>query len=241
MSNNRKRLGVLGGMGPMATVYFYELLTRHTLAASDQDHLDAVISSRASTPDRTACLLGGSAESPLPAMLEDLAHLVAWGVGVVAVPCNTSHAFYDELAASTAVPVLNMVALTVDKALEMGCARLGVLATEGTVSAGVYQRVCRARGLPCEVPGPEAQAALMRLIYEDIKAGRPPDMQRLRFAAGELLDAGCQRLVLGCTELSLLKKAGGLSEPVIDSMEVLAEAAILACGASAAGFTWDAD
>lgn len=225
-----KVLGILGGLGPMATVYFYELITAHTKAARDQDHIDMVISSKASTPDRTAFIMGRSAEDPFAVMEAEARRLVVFGAGVIAIPCNTAHFFYDRLKQAVPVPVLNMVADTVDHVRAMGCTKVGILATDGTISTETYQRVCAQKGLACAVPGPAAQKAVMRVIYDDIKQGRPPNMENFGAAAEELFAAGCQTLVLGCTELSLLKKAGLLDARYVDSMEVLARQAILACG-----------
>lgn len=237
-----KVLGILGGLGPMATVYFYQLVTSHTQALRDQEHIDMVISSRATTPDRTAFILGQSRDDPFAVMSAEAARLVEFGAQVIAIPCNTAHYFYEGLARELPVPVLNMVALTVDKVMASGCQKVGILATDGTISTDTYQRVCRDKGLACQVPSPAMQAELMRIIYEDIKAGQAPDMERFGRVTGELFSAGCGRLVLGCTELSLIKRDGLLGEPYaeryVDSMDALAEAAILACDKTPQGFSW---
>ena len=115
-------LGILGGLGPMATVYFYEMLTRHTKVSCDQDH---IINSRASTPDRTRFILGQSDENPFDIMAEDAARLVTFGADVLAIPCNTAHYFYDRLNESIHVPILNMVEQTVLEAKRRGCHKWG--------------------------------------------------------------------------------------------------------------------
>ncbi len=239
MSNDfGKVLGVLGGLGPMATVYFYQLLTSHTKAQRDQDHIDMVISSKPTTPDRTAYILGQSSENPLTVMEDEAKRLVAYGAEIIAIPCNTAHYFYENLAAALPVPVLNMVSLTVEKAVQAGCAKVGILATEGTVLTGTYQRMCAEKGLFCAVPPKARQEELTQLIYSDIKAGQAPDMESFTRVAADLFDAGCQLLILGCTELSLLKRDGLLDKRYIDSIDALAEAAILACGKTPQGFAW---
>ena len=106
-------LGILGGLGPMATVYFYDMLVRHTKAACDQDYLDVIINSRASTPDRTSYILGQSKENPFDIMARDAQRLVTFGADVLAIPCNTAHYFYDRLNETISVPILNMVEETV--------------------------------------------------------------------------------------------------------------------------------
>ena len=156
-----KVLGILGGLGPMATVYFYEMLTRHTQAARDQDHIDVIINSRATTPDRTSYILGQSAENPFDIMAADAARLVTFGADVIAIPCNTAHYFYDRLNETIPIPILNMVEETVLAAKAGGSARVGILATTGTVRTRTYQRMCEKHGLPCAVPDDAAQAAVM--------------------------------------------------------------------------------
>ncbi|MGD9560004.1 MAG: aspartate/glutamate racemase family protein [Oscillospiraceae bacterium] len=233
-----KVLGILGGLGPMATAYFYEMVTAHTKAARDQEHIDMVISSKATTPDRTAYILGQSDEDPFGVMEAEAERLVTFGAEVIAIPCNTAHYFYTRLDEVITVPVLNMVRLTAQKAAALGCGKVGILATDGTVQTHTYQQACEAAGLEWAVPQPKQQALVMQVIYGDIKSGRAPDMARFGSAAESLFALGCQRLILGCTELSLLKKMGLLDKRYIDSMEVLAEAAITACGKEAVGFAF---
>lgn len=229
-------LGVLGGLGPMATVYFYELLTRHTQAVCDQQHLDVVISSRASTPDRTAYILGQSAQSPFAMLADDAARLVAFGADVLAIPCNTAHYFYERLCARLTVPVLNMVEQTVLQAKRRGSTRVGVLATSGTVQAGTYAQMCARHGLECIVPGESGQAAVMQLIYGVIKQGCCPQAGALAQVVQLLRSEGCTHMILGCTELSLWKKEAQLDALYIDSMQVLAKCAIELLGKTPVGF-----
>ena len=231
-----KTLGILGGLGPMATVFFYELITVHTQAEKDQDHIDLVISSHPTTPDRTAYIIGQSDENPFPVMEEGAKRLVAFGADLIAVPCNTAHFFYEDLCQKLPVPVLNMVGDTVSHILSLGGEKAGILATLGTVESRTYQAECEKQGLACAVPSQQRQGGIMRLIYEDIKANRPPRMELFHAAAEELYATGCSHLILGCTELSLLKRDGLLDERCIDSMAVLAKSAILACGKTPVGF-----
>lgn len=232
-----KVLGILGGLGPMATVYFYQLVTQHTHVRKDQDHIDMVISSKATTPDRTAYILGRSKEDPFVVMESEARRLVTFGAEVIAIPCNTAHYFYTRLDSILPVPVLNMVGGTAARLKELGCGKVGILATDGTVQTKTYQLACEAVGLYCAVPGEKAQQSIMSVIYDNIKTGSPPDMERFYSAAEELFQSGCEMLVLGCTELSLLKRDGLLDKRYLDSMDVLAEAAIRACGKQPIGFT----
>lgn len=235
----RKKLGILGGLGPMSSVYFYELLTRHTDARCDQDHLDIILSSGATTPDRTAFILGQSPDSPLPRMVADAETLIAAGAQILAMPCNTAHYFYDALAESVSVPVINILYETVETLARLGVRKIGILATAGTVVSGAYQHMCARVGLDCAVPDLGGQTVINRIIYEQIKEGRPADMEAFGAVAQSLLDAGCERLVLGCTELSLLVRDEGLGAPYFDSLEALAYRSIIACGKRPVGFGED--
>ncbi len=229
-------LGIVGGLGPAASCYLYQMLIDHTPAARDQDHIDIVISSRASTPDRTAFITGQSGEDPFALMQQDSESLVHYGATVLAIPCNTAHYFYDRLAAALPVPVLNMPRLTVAEAKAAGCRKLGILATDGTLKAGTYQLMCEEAGLGWAVPAPEHQRAVTAVIYDQIKQGRRANMALFNAAADDLRAQGCDRAVLGCTELSLVKRDEGLDGFFIDSTEVLCRHALLACGVEPTGF-----
>lgn len=232
-----KVLGILGGLGPMATVYFYEMLTQHTAALRDQDHLDVIINSRATTPDRTDYILGHSTENPFDIMVQDAARLVAFGADMLAIPCNTAHYFYDRLDESVAVPILNMVEETVLRAKSVcGNGKVGILATSGTMQTETYQRMCVQHGLACAVPDAAGQAAVMEIIYGQIKQGRRADMSAFGRVVQSLQAQGCTRVILGCTELSLVKRDEQLDAFYLDSMEVLAQNAIAAFGKTPVGF-----
>lgn len=235
MQQQKPVVGILGGLGPMSSVYFYEMLTRHTPAACDQDHLDIVLSSRASTPDRTAYILGQSEADPFSVMQRDAEMLVQYGATLLTIPCNTAHYFYDRLSSNLPVPILNMVRLTVQDAKAAGCTKLGILATTGTVDSHTYQRMCLAEGIDCAIPCPSDQQALMDIIYGQIKSGKPVDLERFMGIADRLRQQGCQMAVLGCTELSLIKRDYGLDSFFIDSTATLAKHTILACGKTPVG------
>lgn len=237
MTDGAPLLGILGGLGPMSTVCFYEMLTARTRAASDRDHIDMVISSRATTPDRTAYILGHSDRNPLPVMLDDARRLVAYGATLLAVPCNTAHFFYDALNAAVSVPILNIIEETVQTLARMKIKQVGLLATEGTVSSGAYHKVCAAYGVSIVAPSQEDQQKLNALIYRTIKSGIRPRPEELERIAAPLRRAGCDRLILGCTELSLIKRDCGLDDRLyLDSTEVLALRTILRCGKEPIGF-----
>lgn len=229
-NKNEKLLGILGGLGPMSTAYFYELVTSLTKAKRDQDHIDIVISSRATTADRTAFITGESAQDPLDKMIPDAKRLVQFGADVIAIPCNTAHYFYDRLAAQVDVPILNIIEESVKALKAQGVNRFGLLATDGTVNSSTYQKYCERHGIECVVPDEKNQARIMDIIYSEIKCGKPVDMESFYAAAYSLRERGCERLILGCTELSLIKKNENLGEFYVDSLECLAISTIKFCG-----------
>ncbi len=227
---DKKVLGVLGGIGPMSSAYFYKLVTENTLAQKDQDHVDIVLSSKASTPDRTAFILGESSENPLPVMIEECKKLVDFGAGIIAVTCNTAHYFYQALQKEISVPVLNIGTLAGEYLIENNIETIGLMATTGTVQGGIYQSSCKEKGLSGIVPNKEHQNLVMKLIYEDIKAGKKPNMEEFYTVAYGLKSQGAKAIILGCTELSLIKEAGMLDNSFIDPLEILAKSSIKACG-----------
>ena len=229
-------LGILGGLGPMSTVYFCELLNRHTAATRDADHIDMLISSRATTPDRTAYILDKTAPDPLPVMLAEAHRLEAAGVDLIVMPCNTAHYFYDGLAQGCQVPILNIIDETCAHLLRIGTQTFGLLATTGTIASGAYERFCAPRGLTCLTPTADEQEIITNIIFGQIKQNKPVDMAAFKGVVTSLRSRGCEKIVLGCTELSLLKKQGLDDEFFVDSLDVLAYRTIVACGKTPVGF-----
>ncbi len=225
-----KLLGVLGGLGPAATVYFYELLTTRTKALCDQDHIDMVISSRATTPDRTAYILGRSDENPLDVMISEAVKLQEYGADLIVMPCNTAHYFFDEISRAIDVPMLNIIEETVKYCTLRGYKKVGIMATDGTLDTSTYQMKLTEHGLDFALPDADSQRVVMDIIYQSVKRGKTPSLSEFSHAADSLWSSGCDCVILGCTELSLVKREYKLDDRYVDSMEVLAESTIRACG-----------
>lgn len=241
-SNQKPKLiGILGGLGPMSSVYFYELLTARTAASRDQEHIDLVISSKSTTPDRTGFILGKINENPLDVMISEARKLEAYGAEMIVIPCNTAHYFYDKLSENINVPIMNIIRETVSHLVSVGSKKVGILATDGTVQTHTYQLMCGSMGIEWAVPDVKRQGFISDIIYRDVKSGGDPDMEKFNEAADSLFDAGCDHIILGCTELSLLKKF--IPEKsralTVDSLEVLAFRTISACGKKPTGFPDD--
>jgi len=227
-----KTLGILGGLGPMAGAYFYQLVTALTAADCDQDHLRVVLTGFADTPDRTAYILDPTSPDPTPQMIEAAQTLEKMGAQILAMPCNTAHYFYDAVANSVRVPMLNIIEETLRLLCEKGAKKIGLLATAGTIAAGTYPMRAGKYGLVCEVPTAAEQTVVNEIIYGQIKQGKTPDIARFEKVANSLFARGCTHLVLGCTELSLLGQTFHLDERYVDSLYALARATVLACGAT---------
>ena len=223
-------LGIIGGMGPLATADLYYKIAVHTDAATDQQHPRTVIDSNTDIPDRTDALLHGGAD-PTAEMIKSAKRLVSVGAELLLIPCNTAHCFYDAVAAAVDVPVLHMLRLTRDALVEQGVTRAGLLATDGTVQTRIYQTTFAGSGIELLLPEPEEQRIVMDLIYKGVKAGDPSyDVAPFRRVCEALLARGAQTLVLGCTELPPAFDFFRLGYPNTDPTLELALAAIRAAG-----------
>ena len=228
-----KTLGVLGGVGPLATIYFADLIIKMTEAKTDQEHIPMVILNHASIPDRTDYILDKTKPNPLPVMIADAVKLQNDGCDYIVIPCNTAHYFFDEIQKSVQIPLINILEETVSYAQRTvpNIRKIGILATEGTIASGAYQSVIEKHGLSFCLPSDEGQKSLMDIIYNQVKAGEKVNIFEFLRIIGELKKMGSDAVILGCTELSVIKKDFDLNKPdIIDSMECLAKASILACG-----------
>lgn len=215
----------------MATAYYMELVTMMTDASCDQEHLDILVSSRPGTPDRTRYILGLSQEDPSVSMIEAGCQLVRGGAEVLAIPCITAHYFHDKLEREIGIPIIHLIRETVAHIKARGIRRVGIMATDGTIQSGLFQEELKLQGMEAVIPSAEGQSRIMHLIYKNVKAGTPLEMKLFYESAMELRGKGAQVIVLGCTELSIIKKTNPVGPGFLDAMEVLAREAILRCGA----------
>ncbi|MBE6715159.1 MAG: amino acid racemase [Ruminococcaceae bacterium] len=239
--NRKPLLGIVGGLGPLASAYFYELITLRTKAEKDQDHIDIILSSRASTPDRTAYITKKSDDCPLPYMIEDAVRLEKYGADALVIPCNTAHYFLEEVRHSVSIPVPSIIEETSAYLKKAGYKKAGIMATAGTVSSGSYQEQLSSFGLDYAVPDEKYQEYLHDLIYGSVKKGEKPNLYKFYAIAEHLIQKGCDKLILGCTELSVINRDIGGDKIFIDSLEVLAHCAITLCGHETTGFPEEFD
>jgi aspartate racemase len=226
-----KTIGVLGGMGPEATAAFFLRIIRATEVRRDQDHFRVLIDSNPKIPDRTAAIRG-EGESPLPMLIEGARGLRKAGADFIAIPCVTAHCFLAPLRKKVRIPVLDIVAEVVGHVRRMkNVRRIGIVATSGTVDAGLFQKAFAAAGIEVLLPDSRTQKSkVMAAIYgrKGVKAAGPSEASRALAAeaARTLIDRGAQAILAGCTEIPLILKDGNLSVPVVDSLDVLARAAV---------------
>lgn len=231
-------VGVLGGMGPAATLDFYAKLLAATPAARDQDHLRVLIDSNPHVPDRNAGIAG---TGPSPgAVLADMARgLERAGAEVLVMACNTAHAFEPDIRAAIGVPFLSIIDLTADETVSAHpqARRIGLLAASGCLEAGLYQRALGERGLEPVIADANLHARFMAVIY-GVKGGEtgPAARAEMRAIAQALIDQGAEVLIAACTEVPLVLEAGDLAVPLLDSSAILAaRTAAYALGEAAAG------
>lgn len=225
-----KLLGVIGGLGPLATAQFFEMVVRMTDARFDHEHIPMIIYNQPATPDRTRFILGLSPDSPLPAMLAAGKALAAQGAGLIAIPCVTAYFFYRELSAGIQAPIIDMISETAACLQRNGVNRAGLMATDGTITAGFFRHGLENCGIRVAEPSPEAQARTMKIIYNSVKANQPVDMADFRLVEEDLRSQGAEVIILGCTELSSIRLDADIGHGYLDAMQVQAGRAVELCG-----------
>lgn len=229
VSKNKLKLGVIGGVGPAASAFFYNEVTDHTLAECDQDHLDIILLSHASLPDRTEAILTGEAGDLIRLLQEDVRTLTKMGVSNIAIPCNTSYYYYEQMQAVTDVPIIHMIRESVDYAVKhyADVRRIGIMATDGTLDAGLYDMWCDKLGVQAVHPSPQRQEEVMHIIYKEIKRGHHGSEALFNDVMAEFREAGCDVVILACTELSVYKRYHEVPEYCLDAMDVLIRESIV--------------
>ena len=224
-----KVVGVLGGMGPEATIDFFTKVVTLTPAKKDQDHLRIIIDNNPKIPDRTESILTQD-KSIVSALIETAKNLEKAGVDFIAIPCNTAYYYYEDLVKEISIPILHMIremAQAVQTSLPE-CKKVGLLATSGTVTTNLYQTEFQKIGVEVIVPDPKQQAKVMDAILI-IKSGEEKGKAREELIKiGNLLieQDKAQAIVLGCTDIPVVLRTDDFSVPVFDSNWVLAEATV---------------
>lgn len=224
-----KSLGVIGGMGPKATSVFFDMIIEQTAADRDQDHIDMVILNHATLPDRTGVILGNRGELFLKAVAKDLKLLEASGVSNIAIPCNTSHYFYNEMQQMTSINIINMVDESLKEIYDTygeHC-KVGILATNGTVSSGVYRKGCEQYNMQLHEPEAAVQEHVMDIIYNKVKRNLPVEPSEFEGIINHLLTHDeCLCVIIACTELSCIPIREEVAKNCVDAMSVLVQKSI---------------
>ena len=223
-----RTIGVVGGMGPWATLDFFEKVLRATPARRDQEHLRLIIDNNPKIPDRGPAILGDG-EDPTPALVATARNVEAAGADLIVIPCNTAHYFFQAIQAAVRVPVVHIMQEVAGAASRRfpRIGRVGLLATRATVATGLYQDAFRPLGAEVLVPDERGQEVIDRLIYAIKAQGVDDALRSAGVAVGRGLNrAGAEAMILGCTELPLVLGEDTLGLPILDSNLILAEVAV---------------
>ena len=227
MTGRPRCIGVLGGMGPEATVLFMQKMLAAVPARDDADHVPLLVDSNSQVPSRIAAIVEGTGENPAPVLIEMAQRLAAAGAEALAMPCNTAHFYASQISAATDVPFLDMLELSCDAALaRMGSGgRIGLLGSPALQQTKVFEAPLAARGLQPLYAGD--QPALLAAI-RDIKANGPSQAARatLSRAADEMAGNGAGAICICCTEFSLLASRIAAPAPLYDSLDLLVSACV---------------
>jgi len=219
-----RKIGIIGGMGPEATLDFYGKIIQSSFACHDQDHIPVTIEVCPQIPDRTGYILG-KGENPFPLLLKACENLIKVGASSICMPCNTAHYFIEQLNKEINVPFINMIEC-VRKEIQDNypkASRIGLLATSGTVSSGVYAKVLQQNNLSAVEVSDDFQARMMDIIYE-VKSGRQNEViDNFQACIDEIEDLGADVIIAGCTELPLLVPSIISKVAIIDPTQCLAE------------------
>lgn len=225
---HEKILGVIGGMGPEATVDFMQRLIRLTPAADDVDHIHTIVDNNPKIPSRIKAIIDGVGVSPLPHIINTARRLESFGADFLVLPCNTAHYYYPALKDSVHIPVLNMIELTVNTIVQNhpSVRKVGLLASDAIRITGIYDTCLQKYGLRSVYPQPHEQKRLMQAI-KDVKAGKTGQGVRkvLEEVVADITVGGAEVIIIACTELSVIAE-DTYALPVIDAAEVLAERAV---------------
>jgi len=216
-------VGIMGGMGPEATVDLFAKIVRSTPVSKDQDHLRIVIDNNPGIPDRQKAILENG-PSPAPMLVETAKNLAAAGADFIVMPCNTAHYWIEEIRKAVTIPIVDMIEETAKETARLypSVRIVGIMAATGTVRSGLYQRQLRNVAIKTISPTDADQATLMQAIYS-VKAGNLSKSSATAIEIGQrLVRAGAEAIISGCTEIPLILKTGDLPVPIIDATQILA-------------------
>jgi aspartate racemase len=228
MSGPEKTVGVIGGMGPEATVEFMRRLVAAVPAKDDADHLHVIADNNPKIPSRIKALIEGGGEDPAPVLIAMAQRLQSAGADFLVIPCNTAHYYLPQIAEAVRIPVLDVVEQTIARLQSSGArtSRIGMLASPAVRLVGLFEKRLASAGYTTVFPDEDAEARLLEVIRA-VKAQRiTPSHQRTYEAiAHRLAESGAEAFLVACTELSLLP-APNVVQPVFDTLDILVDATV---------------
>lgn len=221
--NTHPVVGIIGGMGPEATVDLMRRVIAKTPADDDQDHVHMIVESNPKIPSRIAHLIEGTGVDPTPELVRIARNLQQAGADVLAIPCNTAHGYAPAIRAAVSIPLLDMVALSVDQIAALrSVKRVGLLASTALINTALYANAFAAKGILTALPDrqPEVMAIIKGVKRGDTGAQAQAALGRIAIELATRADV----LLVACSELSVI--AGGITVPFVDSLDVLAQAVV---------------
>ncbi len=225
-----KTIGIMGGMGPMATVDLMQKVIVATKAIKDQEHIHTVIDNNTNIPDRSECIFG-KGPSPVPEMVKSAERLTAMGADVIIIGCNTAHYFLPEVQKQVRTPFINMIEETAAFCKKEGYHTLGLLASAGTCASGIYKKAFEKLGMELLHPEEKEQEIIHEMIYDGVKATNYNyDASAAQAVLKAMEQRGVEAFILGCTEVPVAVQMYDLQGCFVDATEVLAEKAVAWAG-----------
>jgi len=221
----KKKLGIIGGMGPLAAAFFYRAVVEMTEASSDQEHIITYMISDPTVPKRVEFILGESGDSPEAALIDIARRLEEMGAEIIAMPCVTAHYFFEKISSSVSVPVINMLEQTVRYLKSSGIKSVGILATKATLKSGIVQTALENAGIEAFVPDEKENEIISGVIFEEIKKGKRADTDSLLEVMDSLIRRGAEKCLIACTDLSVCFYEKE-DKRYVDMMKLLAEASV---------------
>lgn len=219
------KIGIIGGLGPLATVKFMEMLNNRL--DNIKKEIEIVVMNDPTTPDRTSYILDNTKDNPINNILEMVKKLEIFDCNLLVMPCNTASYFYKEIINNTSILFINIVEETVKYLKNHNIKKVGLLATEGTIQSGIYKELLDKYNIELIIPNKEEQTIISSIIYDGIKSGKEVNINDFYNVMNHLKKYGSEKIILGCTELSALKEIYKLKEEyLIDAMEILADSTI---------------
>jgi len=219
------KIGIIGGLGPLATVKFMEMLDKR-LNNYNKEY-EFIVINDPTTPDRTSYILDNKKENPINSILNMVKKIDLFECDLIVMPCNTASYFYKEIESNTNILFINIVLETTKYLNNLNVKKVGLLATEGTVKSKIYEELLDKYNIELVLPNKSNQKIISSIIYDGIKSGKYIDLNKFNDVINDLKRLECEKIILGCTELSSLKEIYNLKDKVlIDAMDILADSTV---------------